>query len=212
MAASYPGSIKSFTTKVDAVDDVLAAHVNDLQNEVVAVETALGVNFGRGTSFPVSGLAAGQLYFRTDLGWLCYYDGARWLTVHEFSAGLNNVGLTYASTGSVYFLQQLRQDYAVYITRWVVRTSVATTNDGSNYWTCILRGVNALASAATTVDQFTTAADTVATLTEHDRARGSFSGTNPPTEKSYLDIVLNETGAPGDITVYPTVYYRLIVT
>jgi hypothetical protein len=42
MAASFPTSIKEFTTKEDAVTDVLAAHVNDLQAEVVAVETALG--------------------------------------------------------------------------------------------------------------------------------------------------------------------------
>ena len=42
MAASFPTSIKSFTTKVDNVTDVLAAHVNDLQDEVVALETALG--------------------------------------------------------------------------------------------------------------------------------------------------------------------------
>ena len=42
MAASFPTSVKEFTTKEDAVTDVLAAHVNDLQDEVVAVETALG--------------------------------------------------------------------------------------------------------------------------------------------------------------------------
>lgn len=41
MPASYPTSVKSFTTKVDGVDDVQAAHVNDLQLEVEAVETDL---------------------------------------------------------------------------------------------------------------------------------------------------------------------------
>ena len=41
MAASYPTSVKSFTTKVDGVDDVQADHVNDLQLEVAAVETEL---------------------------------------------------------------------------------------------------------------------------------------------------------------------------
>lgn len=44
MAASFPGSIKSFTTKTDQVDDVEAAHVNELQLEVTAIETALGAN------------------------------------------------------------------------------------------------------------------------------------------------------------------------
>lgn len=42
MAASFPTSLKSFTTKTDDVDDVLASHVNDMQDEIVAIETALG--------------------------------------------------------------------------------------------------------------------------------------------------------------------------
>jgi|GEM_PF-3999547 len=42
MPASFPASIKSFITKVDNVTDVLAAHINDLQDEVAAIETALG--------------------------------------------------------------------------------------------------------------------------------------------------------------------------
>jgi len=44
MAASYPASVKSFTTKVDNVDDVEAAHINSVQEEIVAIETALGAN------------------------------------------------------------------------------------------------------------------------------------------------------------------------
>lgn len=42
MAASYPTSPKSFTTKLDgAGNKIFAAHVNDLQDEVTAMETAL---------------------------------------------------------------------------------------------------------------------------------------------------------------------------
>jgi hypothetical protein len=42
MAASYPSSTKSFTTKTDGPSQtIVAAHVNDLQDEVVAVENAL---------------------------------------------------------------------------------------------------------------------------------------------------------------------------
>ena len=58
MPASYPGSVKSFTTKVDGVDDVQAAHVNDLQLEVEAVETELGAN-PKGTSASVAAKIAG---------------------------------------------------------------------------------------------------------------------------------------------------------
>ena len=41
MAASFPGSIKTFSTKSDGVDKVYASHVNDIQNEVTAIETEL---------------------------------------------------------------------------------------------------------------------------------------------------------------------------
>lgn len=41
MSASFPTSVKAFTTKTDGVDDVMAADINDLQNEVVAIENNL---------------------------------------------------------------------------------------------------------------------------------------------------------------------------
>lgn len=41
MAASYPTSAKSFTTKTNAVDVADASHINDLQNELTAIETDL---------------------------------------------------------------------------------------------------------------------------------------------------------------------------
>lgn len=41
MPASYPTSVKSFTTKVNGVDAPDAEHINDLQLEVAAVETDL---------------------------------------------------------------------------------------------------------------------------------------------------------------------------
>lgn len=50
MAASYPGSIKTFTTKASG-EAIASSHINDLQNEVVAVETQLGINAGAMRSF-----------------------------------------------------------------------------------------------------------------------------------------------------------------
>lgn len=41
MPSNFPGGLDSFTTKVDGIDDIMADHVNDLQNSVVAVETLL---------------------------------------------------------------------------------------------------------------------------------------------------------------------------
>ena len=43
MAASFPGAIKTFTTKT-AGAGILSEHVNAIQEEVVAIETAIGVN------------------------------------------------------------------------------------------------------------------------------------------------------------------------
>lgn len=42
--AAYPGAIKSFTTKVNLVDTINADHINDLQSEIAAIETELGIN------------------------------------------------------------------------------------------------------------------------------------------------------------------------
>ena len=44
MAADYPTSVKSFATKVDNVDLVMAADINDIQTEVAAIETQLVTN------------------------------------------------------------------------------------------------------------------------------------------------------------------------
>lgn len=44
MPASYPAAVKSFTTKADNVDTIFADHVNDLQDEMVAVQNELGTD------------------------------------------------------------------------------------------------------------------------------------------------------------------------
>lgn len=45
MAVYYPGNIKNdFSSKVDFTDTVIAAHINDLQGEVTAIETTLGTS------------------------------------------------------------------------------------------------------------------------------------------------------------------------
>ena len=44
MAAVYPGSIRTFTTKANTVDTIDASHPNLLQDEVTAIESILGIN------------------------------------------------------------------------------------------------------------------------------------------------------------------------
>lgn len=44
MAATYPGSVRVFTTKQNVTDTIDASHPNSLQEEVIAIETILGTN------------------------------------------------------------------------------------------------------------------------------------------------------------------------
>jgi len=56
VAVQYPGSVKTFTAKVDFADTILAEHVNSLQEEVNALEANLGT------------------YIRTGSGWVGSFD------------------------------------------------------------------------------------------------------------------------------------------
>jgi hypothetical protein len=53
MPASYPASIKSFSTKVDVTDVIYASHPNTMQEEIVAIQSILGVTPSLSTA-PVS--------------------------------------------------------------------------------------------------------------------------------------------------------------
>lgn len=55
MAASYPANIRSFTTKVNISDIIDESHPNFLQEEVVAIETILGVTPSLSTTPSASG-------------------------------------------------------------------------------------------------------------------------------------------------------------
>jgi hypothetical protein len=51
VTASYPASVKSFTTKVDFTDTVLAEHVNTLQEEVNSLQANLGTYIKTGSGW-----------------------------------------------------------------------------------------------------------------------------------------------------------------
>lgn len=55
MAASYPSSVRVFTTKTNITDVIDASHPNFLQEEVVAIESTIGVNPSVSTSPSSSG-------------------------------------------------------------------------------------------------------------------------------------------------------------
>jgi hypothetical protein len=102
VAASYPASVKSFTTKVDFTDIVLAEHVNSLQDEVNALGSKLGT------------------YVNVGSGWVGTFDKTttNWNTLKDRLAnieyGLNNVWTavpTGGTTGQV-LVKTSSSDYA----------------------------------------------------------------------------------------------------
>ena len=160
---------------------------------------------GAGTSFP-SSPATDTLFYRTDLDWLCFYDGTRWLTVHEASVDCPVV-LNIAANGQVGLIP-VRSDYELWITRIARWFEVITTNTGVNFWTVTLRSVNASYGGGSTVDTFNTGTTAVNTWVIQD---GVPSATQNPVENNGFDINCAKTGAPGNLNIGVTIFYRLIV-
>ena len=78
MAAVYPANVRAFNTKIDLVDTVFALHINDLQDEVMAMQNVLGTNPQGTATGPAT---VGKRI--TDL------EGNRSLTSHTHPSDLN---------------------------------------------------------------------------------------------------------------------------
>jgi hypothetical protein len=158
-----------------------------------------------GAAFP-GGPSSGDQFFRTDLGMFCYYDGTRWLTVNEFAGHVD--AIISAAVSPTINVNRTRTDYAKWFTRISGSTWVQTTNDGTKYWTVLLRGANAPRGAFTTIWSFDTHLDTVGVFTQHESA----PAVNNPANQVWFDVQVDKVSTPGTINVYVDFYYRLIVT
>jgi hypothetical protein len=128
MAASFPGAIKSFVDRTDAVHDVMAADVNDAYAEITAVETELGVDPAGTAADLVTRLArslsgSGNLDFAAATT-LIITGGAvtptqNWHLVDTQSAAatddLDTITATNATDGFMLFLRQVHDDRDVTI-------------------------------------------------------------------------------------------------
>lgn len=94
MAASFPTTVKTFTTKSNNVDTIDASHVNDLQDEVNAIEALLGASSTRFTSWtptisfatpPTSIGYSGQTGSYAQFGSVVYCSAS--VTVNALTAG-----------------------------------------------------------------------------------------------------------------------------
>lgn len=164
--------------------------------------------FGIGTAFPASP-ASGARFFRTDLGWLCYYDGTRWLTVHDYLVPLTTDFLSATVLDAEIVVVEPRTDYAPYITRCIAVSRVATTNNGTNYWVVTFQGRNINFSAASSISQFNTSADAVNTYVRHEEVPNV---TATPANDDHLALRVEVVGAPGTLTLLASIQYRLVVT
>ena len=89
MPTGFPTtSIDSYSTKVNNVDTVAAADVNNLQDAVVAIETAFGVPTYRGSALttwtPAISFATpptgGSISYTTQTGFYARFGGIIWFT------------------------------------------------------------------------------------------------------------------------------------
>lgn len=160
---------------------------------------------GAGTAQP-TGISAGFRFFRTDLGMDTYYDGTRWLSVHEYDATFQQTAFT---TTATFVIAPLFQTYAPYVTRVALEYEVLTTNNATNFWTISLRGGSATYGATTTIDTFTSAAIAANTWTNIDRVPNTAQA---PTNRAFFDIAAVPTLSPGILVLSATLYYRLIIT
>ena len=100
MSASYPGSVKTFTSR-NAGDTIQPSHVNDLQDEVNALETSLLSSFT--TTFP---LTSGQIAFpatqsaSANANTLDDYEEGTWTPGIAFGGG--TTGVTYTQQTGTY--------------------------------------------------------------------------------------------------------------
>lgn len=158
-----------------------------------------------GVAFP-GGPAVGDLFYRTDLGFLCAWNGTYWLTVNEFSISIPQITLTV--DGATAFVP-FRLDYPPYFTRMVTHTS-PQTNDGTRYWnvywTRVPEGQGGVGDIVAT---FTTAADSGGYgWTAHELAAAA----PYVAARAWLSIACVKTGAAGNLVIAGMAYYRLIVT
>lgn len=170
---------------------------------------------GSGAAFPVT-VSAGFRFFRTDLGFACYYDGTRWLTTHQYvaapfqTAGSTVLDFTANSAGDVPI--RIRADLGVYVDYIACTTRVLTTNSAVSFWAVKFDSYTTTFSASSVLRSFTTGAtpDTVAAYTDHSGAVAG--GSAAPANNGFFTLTVTKTGAPGTLRVLYAIYYRLIVT
>jgi hypothetical protein len=169
--------------------------------------SATGLKWTTGTSMPGSP-ATNDRVTRTDLGLDFYYDGTRWLSTSLYREPFA-VGNTLAPDTVGTALGRMAPwatAFDLWLVNWDITTYVATTNDGTKYWTLTFAKFIA-DDSPTSIDEFNTSADTVNTWTQRRRAIGASY-----VAATYRGFILTgaKTSTPGGIYFASAIEYRLI--
>lgn len=177
-----PATPAAGTQRLFVDTDGLLKLIDDAATVVTYPTSASGVSSG--TSFPGSP-ADNDLYYRTDLDELYRYEatGTKWLcaTLHELtwrtSVAFGTAGLTASTT---VLAEALCPTGTVYLETLQCMPLVATTNDGSKYWTVELSKMS-VTNVATQIGQASSISNTAGSWIDESVALGLIidSATNP---------------------------------
>jgi hypothetical protein len=173
----------------------------------VGWSAAAGGGIDSGTSVPGSP-ANNDLFHRTDHDKLYYYDGTRWLTVHEYdlAPGWFDTAAPLSGTNTL-ARYPVRQDFGMYLTRWNIVTFQTNGTPASNYMTVALTRLTG-ANAANDITTFLTNGDTASNWVNHDQA---INAVLDATARS-IRTVATETGTVTGFIAAQSLSYRLIAT
>jgi len=153
--------------------------------------------------------------FALDVHFEWYYDGTRWLTSHEYTYPVvhfvTQTAASVTANPSNAVVQTSRQhtDYSIYLTRAEFTVLVATTNNGTNYWTLTLNRQDST-NAQTAIGTTNTSLATVGVLYEPPPLTPNIVLTSAQAYNFQVNYTFG-AGAPGAISVYPAhLFYRLV--
>ena len=167
-----------------------------------------------GTSNPGSP-SSGDQFFRTDLGLYIYYDGTRWLTVNQYIIALGAYAAlpTNRSATTPSLLMgtcAITPTFDFWMETFLWTSYVATTNNGTNFWTITLKkAINPTTQTTIVAPTTGTTPDTASNFVQHNTAIGALSGT---TAIAFI-VDATKTLSPGNLDIVSaSVVGRLVVT
>lgn len=174
----------------------------------------VGAGIPSGTSFPGSP-ATNDLFRRTDLGMIFYYDGTRWLSQQLFQGQFvaPTVVMPLSASGGAGSLNMaMGVGTDIWIEKIISQLFVAsggTALSGSHKWVGTI-AKSATDNTPTTLDTVTRDSGASATWTTTTTAVGALLGTAATYPRLAASWV--KTGTPGTLTVIHTATFRIVQT